>query len=118
MSFSVSLCIDIFRIIVYCYLTTNKQPPTKPNKHRTVDNNLKDVERRKGGTDRKEKQDMKKNFYYKNIVLYQTFGKWSALYSSIDGTFTLHACCTDTKVKAYQLAKDMVDYLNEKTKGV
>lgn len=65
LSFSVSLCIDIFRVIVYCYLTTNKQPPTKPSKTPKVDNNLTDFEKRIGGTDRKEKNDMKRteNFF-------------------------------------------------------
>lgn len=55
---------------------------------------------------------MKKTYLYKNIVLVQTFGRWSALYVSDDTRFTLHGFCTATKKEAYRLAQKEIDYLN------
>lgn len=55
-----------------------------------------------------------KKYQYKNIKLYQTFGKWSANYSEDNKTFALHVACTNTKAEAYKIAKDQVNYLNSK----
>lgn len=57
-----------------------------------------------------------RRYLYKNIVLYQTWGRWSADYIDNGNRFGLHGCCTRTKRDAYRIAKQMVDYLNEKAK--
>lgn len=56
-----------------------------------------------------------KAYKYKNIRVYQTFGRWSADYITENGKrFALHVACTATKADAIQEAKTIVDYLNSK----
>ena len=56
-----------------------------------------------------------KAYKYKNIKVYQVYGRWSADYITDDGKrFTLHASCTATKADAIQEAKTIVDHLNRR----
>lgn len=58
-----------------------------------------------------------KKFTYKNIVLYRTWGTWQADYRLENGKrFGLHCCCCDTKKKAYEIAKEEVDFLNKENR--
>lgn len=57
-----------------------------------------------------------KEYTYKNIKLYETYGRWSADYYDGNKYFALHASCCETKKEALEIAKEMVDYLNSKTK--
>ena len=53
----------------------------------------------------------------KNIVCYQTFGKWSADYVENGKRFALHKACCNTKAKAYAIAAQCIDYLNKGVNG-
>ena len=52
---------------------------------------------------------------YKNIICFETCGRWQADYLGSDGRrFALHRCCCPTKKIAYIIAKHEVDYLSKK----
>lgn len=55
-----------------------------------------------------------KRYKYKNIVCFQEYGRWHADYQSENGRFGLHGAALRTKADCYELAKEQVDYLNEK----
>lgn len=50
---------------------------------------------------------------YKNIICFQVCGRWHADYVE-NARFALHRAATRTKVEAYRIAKEEVDYLNRK----
>ena len=52
---------------------------------------------------------------YKHIKLFNEWGTWQADYQYPNGTrFALHRCCCKTKGRAYELAKQDIDYLNQR----
>jgi len=55
-----------------------------------------------------------KKYKYKNIVCYCVMGRWHADYQSENKRFGLHGAALATKADCYELAKEQVDYLNEK----
>lgn len=55
-----------------------------------------------------------KKYQYKNIKLVQSWGTWDSYYSDGNKTLQLTATCSKTKKEAYEIAKSMVDYLNNK----
>lgn len=55
-----------------------------------------------------------KKFQYKSIKLVQSWGTWDSYYNDGNKSFQLTANCSKTKKEAYEIAKDMVDYLNNK----
>lgn len=50
---------------------------------------------------------------YKNIIVFQTCGKWHADYLGAC-RFALHRASCRTKADAYKLAKEQVDYMNRR----
>lgn len=58
---------------------------------------------------------MARRYKYKNIVAWKTWDRWHADYVTEQGKrFALHCCACRTKADAMQIAKEQVDYLNEK----
>lgn len=56
---------------------------------------------------------MQKKYYYKNIILFKSWGTWEADYMTEDGRrFALHRAGVYSKKLAYDIAKESVDYLN------
>ena len=53
---------------------------------------------------------------YKNIVLFYS-GGWQADCVHNGKRFALHRCCCRTKSDAYNVAKDEIDYLNERERN-
>ena len=57
----------------------------------------------------------KGKYLYKNIICFQYYGTWQADYKEPKGKrFPLHRHCNGTKAEAYALAKQEVDYMNER----
>lgn len=60
-----------------------------------------------------------KKYQYKNIVCFQNCVRWHADYMLPNGKrIALHRCCCATKKAAYAIAKEEVNYMNEKARGV
>ena len=55
-----------------------------------------------------------KKYLYKNIVCFQSYGRWHADYNDDGAQFALHRCALRTKAAAYEEAKAEVDYMNRK----
>ena len=51
---------------------------------------------------------------YGNIILFQSYGTWQADYAENGKRFALCRGCSSTKAKAYQEAKECVDYMKSK----
>ncbi len=54
-----------------------------------------------------------KRYLYKNISLFWDNG-WQADCVANGKRFALHRCCCRTKSGAYSIAKEEIDYLNQK----
>ena len=57
-------------------------------------------------------QEVPKRYKYKGIILFQSCGLWNADYTYGGARWALHRAGTSTKKRAYEIAKDNVDYLN------
>ena len=58
-----------------------------------------------------------KKYSYKNIILFQTYGRWYSDYEDNGRRFALDYSSCGTKATAYELAKKVVDYLNNQAKN-
>ena len=68
----------------------------------------------KGGKPKRKGENDMKKYQYRNIKLVQSWGTWDSYYSDGNKTLQLTATCSKTKKEAYEIAKSMVDYLNNK----
>ena len=53
-------------------------------------------------------------YLYKNISLFRDFGGWQANYRINGIEFALHRCCSRTKGRAMEIAREQVDWLNRR----
>ena len=59
-----------------------------------------------------------KAYKYKNIICFQTCGRWYADYKPENGArFGLHGASCRTRKEAYIIAKEEVDFLNERSEA-